>query len=263
MQALFASEGKPSAAVRPLPGARPPLLSVVVPVRDEVDNILPLLEEIVSSMAELKESYEIIYVDDGSRDGTLELLRQEAAVRLNLRVVTHGTGRGQSAAIRSGAAAARGRFLVTLDGDGQNDPRDIALLLETLRAAKTPSSVGLVAGQRLRREDSFLRRLSSRIANGLRSRVLGDGISDTGCGLKLLDRELFLALPYFDHMHRFLPALVQREGREVLTVPVSHRPRTRGRSKYGVANRLWVGLVDLCGVAWLLRRGGPAFPKEL
>lgn len=233
--------------------APPPVVSVVVPVRDEADNILSLIGEIHDALAE-RESFEIVYVDDGSSDETPARLAEARARFAELRVLRHRTSCGQSAAIRSGVRAARGALIVTLDGDGQNDPADIPALLAAWRAADAPAALGMVTGERVRRRDSGLRRLSSRIANGVRRRLLDDGIADTGCGLKLFSREAFLALPYFDHMHRFLPALMRRDGYAVAVVPVNHRPRQAGRSKYGVMNRLWVGIVDLCGVMWLKRR---------
>ncbi len=228
-------------------------ISVVVPVRDEQDNVLPLIEEIHAALSG-RESFEIVYVDDGSSDATPDRLAEARARFPEVRVVRHVASCGQSAAIRTGVRAARGAVIVTLDGDGQNDPADIPALLDAWRAEGRAPDLGMVTGQRVRRRDSGLRRLSSRIANGVRSRLLDDGIADTGCGLKAFSREAFLALPYFDHMHRFLPALMRREGYSVAVVPVNHRPRQAGRSKYGVMNRLWVGIVDLCGVMWLKRR---------
>lgn len=248
----------PAVALReaPRPAPTPPParrvdLSVVVPVLDEAENILPLVDEIRAVLE--GERFEVVYVDDGSTDGTPARLAEAAARYPEVRVLAHDGRYGQSAAIRTGVRAALGPVIVTLDGDGQNDPVDIPALLEALRAA--PGRVGLVAGHRTRRRDTPLRRLSSRVANSVRDRVLGDGVADTGCGLKAFVREAFLDLPYFDHMHRFLPALMQREGYEVRVVPVRHRPRRAGRSKYGVWNRLGAGLVDLAGVLWLMRRG--------
>jgi len=235
---------------------RPPAsveVSVVVPVRDEQDNVLPLIGEIHAALSE-REAFEIVYVDDGSSDDTPARLAEARARYPELRVLRHVASCGQSAAIRTGARAARGTIVVTLDGDGQNDPADIPALLDAWRAEGRAPNLGMVTGQRVRRRDSGLRRLSSRIANGVRSRLLDDGIADTGCGLKAFSRDAFLVLPYFDHMHRFLPALMRREGLAVAVVPVNHRPRQAGRSKYGVMNRLWVGIVDLCGVMWLMRR---------
>ena len=228
-------------------------LSVVVPVRNEADNVAPLVEEIRDAL-EGRCDYEVVYVDDGSTDDTLERLIGLQRGFARLRVLRHARCCGQSTAIRTGVRAARGRWIATLDGDGQNDPADIPRLLAERDARGGEEARLMVAGWRRRRHDGWLRRVSSRVANAVRARLLGDGTPDTGCGLKLFPRELFLELPYFDHMHRFLPALVRRAGGEVVSVEVNHRPRTRGRSKYGVHNRLWVGLVDLAGVLWLMRR---------
>ena len=228
-------------------------LSVVVPVRDEADNLAPLVEEIHRAL-EGRCEFEVVYVDDGSTDGTLERLRALQRSHPRLRVLRHARSCGQSTAIRTGVRAARGRWIATLDGDGQNDPADIPRLLAVRDAEGGEAARLMVVGWRRRRHDSWLRRLSSRVANGVRGRLLRDGTPDTGCGLKLFPRALFLELPYFDHMHRFLPALARRAGARVVSVEVRHRPRTRGRSKYGLHNRLWVGLVDLAGVMWLMRR---------
>lgn len=228
-------------------------VSVIVPVLDEADNVLPLVAEIRTALA--GERFEIVYVDDGSADETPVRLAAAAARWPELRVLRHHGRCGQSAAIRTGVRAARAPVVVTLDGDGQNDPADIPSLLAALRAPSPAGRVGLVTGRRTRRRDTWLRRVSSRVANGVRGRLLGDGVSDTGCGLKAFARSTFLDLPYFDHMHRFLPALARREGYAVRVVPVGHRPRRAGRSKYGLLDRLFVGLVDLAGVLWLSRRG--------
>jgi len=239
------------------PSARTPdfdgRLSVVVPVRDEAGSVAALVAEIDATLAGLRDC-EIIYVDDGSRDATAEALARAQQAHPRLRVVRHEESCGQSAAIRSGVAAARFPWVATLDGDGQNDPADIPRLLEALAPGRRAPGLELVAGWRAERRDSWLRRLSSRVANAVRGTLLGDRTPDTGCGLKLFGRELFLALPWFDHMHRFLPALVLREGAVVRSVVVRHRERKAGRSKYGVHNRLWVGIVDLFGVMWLMRR---------
>ncbi|WP_333840614.1 glycosyltransferase family 2 protein [Pelomicrobium sp.] len=234
-------------------GSKIAALSVVIPLHDEEASLPRLVGELASARAALPPS-EVIFVDDGSSDGTARELRRLAIGRPWLRYVRHRRNCGQSAAIRTGVRAARHPWIATLDGDGQNDPADIAKLIAALSNHPAPERVQLVAGQRLRREDPWVRRLSSRIANAVRSRLLGDGAADTGCGLKLIRREAFLELPYFDHMHRFLPALIQRQGGEILLVPVSHRPRLAGRSHYGIGNRLWVGIVDLMGVLWLKRR---------
>jgi dolichol-phosphate mannosyltransferase len=229
-------------------------LSVIVPVRNEADNIAPLVREIVAALAPLRD-FEIVYVDDGSDDATAAELGRLRAEVAQLRFVRHAQSCGQSTAILTGVRSARFPWIATLDGDGQNDPADIPRLLERLAAARPEENLHMLAGWRARRQDTWLRRVSSRVANAVRARVLRDATPDTGCGLKVFSRDTFLRLPFFDHMHRFLPALVQRLGGRVESVVVSHRPRTRGRSKYGVHNRLWVGIVDLFGVAWLIRRG--------
>lgn len=228
-------------------------LSVVVPVRNEEDNILPLLAEIHAAL-ESRAEFEVLYVDDGSDDASLGVLRGALARYPRLRVLSHAERCGQSAALLTGVRAARGAWIATLDGDGQNDPGDLPKLLAARDAAARPPNLQLVGGWRRSRRDSGLKRLSSRVANAVRSRLLGDATPDTGCGLKLVARAAYLELPFFDHMHRFLPALVQRNGGATLSVEVSHRPRTRGRSNYGLHNRLWIGLVDLAGVLWLQRR---------
>jgi dolichol-phosphate mannosyltransferase len=232
--------------------ARPPL-SVVVPVRDEAENVGPLLEEIVHALDE-KIEFELLFVDDGSRDGTVDGLVELLGGEPRLRLLQHGRRAGQSAALATGVRAARGRWIATLDGDGQNDPADILPLLAALEDADPLARVALVCGHRRARNDPWLRRVSSRIANAVRGRVLGDHTPDGGCGLKVFERARFLEIPHFDHMHRFLPALFRRQGWEVRSVPVAHRPRRHGRSKYGVRNRLWTGLIDLLGVLWLSAR---------
>lgn len=234
-------------------------LSVIVPVHNERDNVLPLAAEIAGALAGM--AFEMVFVDDCSRDDTLAQLRLAQQQFPMLRVLKHLRQSGQSTAVRSGVKSARGVWIATLDGDGQNDPADIPKLLRA--RADSPASTRLFAGWRTTRRDTWLRRVSSRIANGVRGWMLADRTPDSGCGLKLIERELFLDLPYFDHMHRFLPALVRRAGFEVLSVPVGHRPRTQGTSKYGVWNRLWVGVVDLWGVAWLRRRARPTGIEEL
>ena len=228
-----------------------PDLSVVVPVHNERDNVFPLLTEIVAALRG-KTDFEIVYVDDCSRDDTLSVLTAAKAQFPELRVVRHIAQSGQSTAVRNGVKAARGTWIATLDGDGQNDPADIPKLIA---ARDENRGFALVMGNRRgSRRDTLYRKLQSSIANGVRSGLLGDGTPDTGCGIKLFPRDLFLELPRFDHMHRFLPALFQRHGARVISVPVSHRPRLRGTSKYGMFNRLWVGIVDIAGVMWLRRR---------
>ena len=228
-------------------------LSIVVPVRNEQDNVLPLLAEIHAAL-ESRVEFEVIYVDDGSSDATRDRLAEALARYRRLRVFAHREGCGQSAALMTGMRAARGEWVATLDGDGQNDPADIPKLLAARDAAGQAAGLQLVAGCRKTRRDNWLKRFSSRVANGVRSRLLGDATSDTGCGLKLILRAACLELPFFDHMHRFLPALVQRQGGATISVAVNHRPRTRGVSNYGLFDRLWVGIVDLFGVMWLQRR---------
>ena len=228
-------------------------LSVVVPVKNEAENIEPLIREIVAAVSTLAD-YEIVYVDDGSTDATLAELKRLAAELPQLRIVRHQASCGQSTAITSGTLAARFDWIATLDGDGQNDPADIPALLARLRASDATENLHMLAGWRANRRDTWFRRFSSRVANGVRSNLLKDATPDTGCGLKVFSRATFLRLPYFDHMHRFLPALVQRHGGRVESVVVNHRPRERGTSKYGLHNRLWVGIVDLFGVMWLIRR---------
>jgi dolichol-phosphate mannosyltransferase len=225
-----------------------PLVSVVVPVRNEAPNIAPLIAEIRAALA--GQAYEIVYVDDGSDDETAAALAAEAAAAPLVRR-RHRAACGQSAAIVTGVRAASGSWIATLDGDGQNDPADIPALLVR---AQAEGGLILVAGHRTRRQDSAVKRFSSRFANRLRAAVLGDATPDTGCGLKIFPRAAFLELPAFDHMHRFLPALFIRAGGRVVSVPVNHRPRLRGTSKYGTLDRALVGIVDLFGVAWLQRR---------
>jgi dolichol-phosphate mannosyltransferase len=225
------------------------LLSVVVPVRNEEGNIEPLIAEIDAALSGMV-SHEIIYVDDGSTDSTAKVLQEAKARYPQLRVLHHARSCGQSTAVRSGVKAARGDWIATLDGDGQNEPADIPKLMSGLE-----EGVVMVGGNRRHaRRDSWIKRVSSVIANGVRSRLLKDSTPDTGCGLKLVRRDVFLDLPYFDHMHRFLPALVLRSGGKIGSIPVNHRPRERGKSNYGTIDRLLVGIVDLFGVAWLLRR---------
>ncbi|MCU0754608.1 MAG: glycosyltransferase family 2 protein [Xanthomonadales bacterium] len=228
-----------------------PLLSVVVPVHDEDANVETLVDEIARALRPVLH-FEMLFVDDASRDRTLEVLRSLKGRYPELRVLRHHGQCGQSTAVHTGIRAARADWIATLDGDGQNDPADLPTLLAARDRA--PVQVRLFQGWRTTRKDSWVKRVSSSIANAVRSRLLGDATPDTGCGIKLIERAVFLELPYFDHMHRFLPALVRRAGFGVQSVPVSHRPRLGGRSKYGVWNRLWVGMVDIAGVAWLSRR---------
>ncbi len=228
-------------------------LSVVIPVRNEEANIGPLIEEIQGALDGVV-TYEVIVVDDGSHDATAERLAAACRRDGRLRVLRHRQAAGQSMAILTGVTAARAPLVATLDGDGQNDPADIPNLIEVVREAGPPGRWLMVCGHRQRRRDSWVKRLCSRVANGVRGRVLGDRTPDTGCGLKLFPRGVFLELPRFDHMHRFLPALMLAVGGEVVSVAVNHRPRRSGRTNYGLFDRLWVGIVDLVGVAWLMRR---------
>ena len=237
-------------------------LSVVVPVKDEAGNAAPLAREIGAALKN-ESGFEIIFVDDGSSDGTAEEL---LALRpgLPLRILRHGRNLGQSRAMRTGVRAAKGELIVTLDGDGQNDPVDIPKLIRAFREGAANPALGMIAGERVGRKDTWSKRAASRLGNRVRRAMLRDNANDTGCSLKLFKRELFLALPYFDHMHRYLIALTLREGYEVRFVPVGHRPRRAGRSKYGVWDRALVGLRDLMGVMWLIKRfKGPAEIKEL
>jgi len=228
-------------------------LSIVIPVKNEAGNIVPLVTEITAALDSSDADYEIVYIDDGSTDATATEIAQLRAANMRLRLVRHVRSCGQSAAIRTGVKAARGIWIATLDGDGQNDPGDIPSLWQIAKAAPAKPPL-LIAGHRTRRQDSWTKRRVSKIANAVRRRMLHDDTPDTGCGLKLFPRALFLDLPYFDHMHRFLPALVLREGGIVRSLPVNHRPREHGASKYGVWDRLWVGISDLFGVMWLCRR---------
>ncbi len=241
-----------SAARADTPERSCPQLSVVVPVHNEAGNIEPLIAETEAALDGWI-AFEILYVDDGSSDRSAAELAQALRRHARLRVLRHRARCGQSAALRTGVAAARAGWVATLDGDGQNDPADIRALVEA-RAGSTDANLLMIVGVRRCRRDSLLKRLSSRVANGIRRRVLHDATSDTGCGLKLFRREAYLALPFFDHMHRFLPALIRRAEGTVVEVPVNHRSRRAGASHYGVLDRAWVGLVDMLGVVWLQRR---------
>ncbi len=231
------------------------VLSVVVPVCNEAENVEPLVREIDAALRGIE--YEMLFVDDGSTDETAAILKRLKTELPALRVLRHSFRSGQSAAVASGVRAARAPWIATLDGDGQNDPADIPKLIAA-REDSANRGVQLFMGNRkASRKDTAFRKLQSSIANGVRSSLLGDGTPDTGCGIKLFSREVFMDVPRFDHMHRFLPALFQRQGARVISVPVSHRERTRGTSKYGMLNRLWVGIVDIGGVMWLRRRYKP------
>lgn len=234
-----------------VPSSGPPRLSIVVPVRNEAGNIAPLIRDIESACGKIA-PFEVIYVDDGSSDGTAAALAELAATRPWLQIVRHAQSCGQSAAVRSGVRAAKAEIVATLDGDGQNDPSFLPAMLAQLEAAGP--AIGLVQGQRVGRKDTGFKRLQSRIANKVRSAVLKDATRDTGCGLKCFRREVYLALPYFDALHRFMPALIVREGYAIAHHDVHDRQRLTGASNYGFFDRLWVGMLDLLGVWWLIRR---------
>ena len=229
-------------------------VSIVVPVRNEAENVSPLIAEIAAAL-DARWKYEIIYVNDGSTDSTADRLAAIMRQRGNLRQIRHATSSGQSAAVRSGVRAARGAIVATLDGDGQNNPvflPDLILAIEN-----GGERVGLAAGQRVGRKDTGFKKIQSRVANGVRNAILRDGTRDTGCGLKAFRRQVFLVMPYFDGLHRFLPALMRREGYEIAYVDVIDRPRHSGVSNYGFFDRLWIGIMDLAGVWWLIRRKKP------
>jgi dolichol-phosphate mannosyltransferase len=233
-----------------------PEVSVVIPVCNEEENVLPLAREINEALAG-RRRFETIFVDDGSTDATAQaVLGARAAGMPEVRLLRHAVRSGQSAAVATGVLHARAPWVATLDGDGQNDPADIPKLVDAVLAGANPR-LRLVMGNRTTRRDTWLRRLSSRVANAVRGSLLKDGTPDTGCGIKVFDRAVFLDMPRFNHMHRFMPALFQREGYDVISVPVNHRSRTRGQSKYGLHNRLWAGILDLFGVMWLIRRASP------
>ncbi|HQV72114.1 MAG TPA: glycosyltransferase family 2 protein [Dokdonella sp.] len=235
-------------------------LSVVVPVFNERDNVVPLINEIAAALRG-RIDFEIVYVDDHSTDDTLSVLGAAKATNPELRVIHHLAQSGQSTAIRNGVKAARGHWVATLDGDGQNDPADIPKLLAM--RDESPARIKLFAGWRVERKDSGSKRMASKWANAIRSRLLHDETPDTGCGIKLFEREAFLDLPYFDHMHRYLPALMQRAGWQVRSVPVNHRARGTGVSKYNNLNRALVGIADLRGVGWLIRRSKRTETREI
>ena len=237
-----------------------PQLAIVVPVCNEEDNIGPLVREIVAALRG-RIAFEIVYVDDASRDATLARLHALQASTPELRVIRHRANAGQSTAVRNGVKAARAPWIATLDGDGQNDPADIPKLIAA-RDAAAPQ-IKLFAGWRVDRQDSGSKRWASKWANAIRARMLRDDTPDTGCGIKLFEREAFLDLPYFDHMHRYLPALMQRAGWKTVSVPVNHRHRTAGVSKYNNLGRALVGIRDLRGVAWLIVRSKRTAVEEV
>jgi dolichol-phosphate mannosyltransferase len=225
-------------------------ISVVVPIHNEASNISQLAKEICTAL-ESRHEYELIFVDDGSSDNSHLILEQLQQEFHRIRIIRHRNQCGQSTAIFSGVRYAANPVIVTLDGDGQNDPRDISPLLDAYAKLLNESDRIMVTGFRRRRQDTLIRRISSKVANGVRSRLLKDQTPDTGCGLKVFSRELFLSLPYFDHMHRFLPALVKRTGGTILSIEVNHRHREKGKSHYGTVDRLVAGIIDLMGVYWL------------
>ena len=241
-----------------------PDITVVVPVRNEAENIAPLIREIRTALDGMERGspYEIIYIDDGSSDGTQVELEKQYQDGAPLRVIRHRQSYGQSAAVISGVTLARGHIIATLDGDGQNDPADLPALLERFRRDSDFDNL-MIAGWRTKRKDSLIKRLSSVFANGIRKRLLKDDTPDTGCGIKVFSRASFMAMPHFNHMHRFLPALIIRGGGEVVSVPVNHRHRERGVSNYGTLDRAWASIWDLMGVIWLLRRGHLPVSEEI
>jgi len=232
------------------PPPNAPAISVIVPMRNEAGNVAPLIAEIAAALAGRR--FEVVCVNDGSTDATEAELKRLQALHPWLRQVRHARSCGQSAALRTGMVAARGPVIVTLDGDGQNDPAFLPKLVDALEQGAP--RIGLIAGQRVGRKASGFKKLQSRVANSVRGAILRDGTRDSGCGLKAFPRDVGLALPYFDGLHRFLPALVRRDGRDVGYVDVVDRPRRHGTSNYGMWDRLWIGILDLCGVWWLIRR---------
>jgi dolichol-phosphate mannosyltransferase len=228
-------------------------ISIVIPVYNEEESIGELINEITQALAS-KYKHEIIVVDDGSVDKTVGVLSKIKQELPTLRIIKHLQNSGQSTAIRTGVQYAKSTWIATLDGDGQNDPSDIPNLYDELIHNQDADPWRVVAGYRKKRKDTWLKRISSKYANGIRDKLLRDGTPDTGCGLKVFSRDSFLALPYFDHMHRYIPALFQRQGGRVVSIEVNHRHRTQGMSKYGFHNRLWVGIVDILGVRWLQNR---------
>jgi dolichol-phosphate mannosyltransferase len=237
-------------------------ISIVIPVYNEEESIGELINEITQALAS-KYKHEIIVVDDGSVDKTVGVLSKIKQELPTLRIIKHLQNSGQSTAIRTGVQYAKSAWITTLDGDGQNDPADIPNLYNELINNQDADPWLVVAGYRKKRKDTWLKRISSKYANGIRDRLLRDGTPDTGCGLKVFSRDSFLALPYFDHMHRYIPALFQRQGGKMVSIEVNHRHRMQGVSKYGFHNRLWVGIVDILGVRWLQNRARLTQTKEL
>jgi len=233
-------------------------VSIVIPMRNEAENVGPLIADITTAIADLSD-YEIIVVDDGSTDDTAARTRALSLQDPRIRLVRHAKSAGQSAAVHSGVMRATAPIICTLDGDGQNPPVELPKRYTPLLQDQT-GQLALVAGQRVARQDTLSKKLASRIANSLRGWLLRDGTRDTGCGLKGFRREAFLSLPYFDHMHRYLPALFKRDGWQIALVDVSHKERHAGRSNYSNIQRAFVGIYDLIGVAWLIRRRKKASP---
>ena len=227
-------------------------LSVVVPVYNESENVTKLVDEIAVALAQA--DYEMIFVNDASSDDTLSVLTHLKKDFPMLRAISHRKNAGQSRAVRSGIIAAKGQYIATLDGDGQNDPADITALFEQITRSDAPDSLALVGGRRAKRQDSWAKKMGSRIGNGVRKKLLNDQADDTGCGLKVFTREAFLQLPYFDHIHRYIPALMLREGYKIEFCDVNHRHREFGVSKYTNFGRLMVSIADLRGVRWLNKR---------
>lgn len=225
-------------------------VTILVPVFNEADNVGDLIDEITAAMA--GRSYEIIVVDDCSTDDTRERVVAKKATTPHLRLISHNVNAGQSRALRTGVSQARGRDIATLDGDGQNDPADVPRLLDHLNNG--PDDLALVGGKRTKRKDTAWKRFGSKVGNGVRKKLLKDKADDTACGLKVYRRDAYLQLPYFDHMHRFMPALMLREGYDVDFLAVNHRERWHGQSKYTNFGRLAVSLRDLRGVMWLNAR---------
>jgi dolichol-phosphate mannosyltransferase len=228
-------------------------LSIIVPVHNEQDNVAPLMKEIEAAFAS-DYPYEMIFIDDQSKDNTSQVLTDAKAAFDKLRVLLHQTNCGQSSAIRTGVLAAQGRLVATLDGDGQNDPADIPLVLARYLELEKNTNIGMVSGRRAKRKDTWVKRYASKLGNNVRRTLLRDKATDTGCALKIFARETYLRLPYFDHMHRYFSALMQREGYSMDFVDVNHRERLHGQSNYGILDRLWVSIGDILGVMWLQRR---------
>jgi len=236
-------------------------LSVVVPIFNEEENIKGLVYEISQSLKDI--NFEIVVVDDDSSDKSLQVLQKIRKTNVRLRIIKHSRNYGQSFAVRSGIKYSKSEWIATLDGDGQNDPNDIPKLYEALLKESIGTKNILIAGHRVKRKDSWLKIVSSKYANKLRSRILKDEVPDTGCGLKLFSRDFFLDLPSFNHMHRYIPALFISHGGKVLSIEVNHRPRVKGTSKYGFNNRFWVGIKDILGVRWLQKRSQEIISKEV